>query len=164
MRTLTNWFGNSAQSSLANSRLQLDRAGRRVDLVVDGEQLAGRELGLLRAVPGLDRRLARPAAGACITRGTLSSGIGNTTVIGCSCVMTTMPLVSRRVHDVAGVDLAQADAAADRRGDARVRELQLARCRPRPGPTLTVPSYWRTSDSCVSTCCLAIESCASSVW
>ena len=38
-----------------------------------------------------------------------------------------------RAHDVAGIDLAQADAAADRRGDRRVGELQLRVVDLRPG-------------------------------
>ena len=46
------------------------------------------------------------------------------TEIGCIWVMTTMPFASPVVDVVARVDLAQADAAGDRRGDAAVDEIE----------------------------------------
>ena len=72
-------------------RLQLDGAGGRIDLVVDGEQRAGRELRL--ADRGRRRRRSDgvPAAAAAARCGRLSSGIVNTTAIGWSCVITTRP-------------------------------------------------------------------------
>jgi hypothetical protein len=56
--------------------------GRGVDLVVDGEELARGEFRFLVAVPCVDgHRLARFAMRFMIC-GTLSSGIGYSTVIG----------------------------------------------------------------------------------
>ena len=43
--------------------------------------------------------------------GRSSSGSVKITEIGCSCVMTTMPVGVRRLHVVAGVDLPQPDPA-----------------------------------------------------
>ena len=123
MRTLTNWFGNSARLSLANSALSLT-----VPVVVSIWLSTVTSLPVASLTfwsrSHASTTIASPLASRRITRGTLSSGIGNTTAIGCSWAITTRPFASRRVHDVAGIDLAQADAPADRRGDARVGELQ----------------------------------------
>ena len=48
-----------------------------------------------------------------------------TTAIGCTCVITSEAGRVVGVHDVAGVDLPEADATADRRRDLAVGELQL---------------------------------------
>ena len=52
--------------------------------------------------------------------------MGKITEIGCSWVTTTMPLASPGGDVVALVDLAQADAAGDRRDDVGVAEIELA--------------------------------------
>jgi hypothetical protein len=48
-----------------------------------------------------------------------------TTLIGCTCVITTMPFGSVWSHLVAGIHLPQSGTSARGRDDARVRQLQL---------------------------------------
>ena len=96
-------------------------------------------------------------------RGRLSSGRGNITVIGCSWVITTSPLASRGVNDVARIHLAQADPAADRGGDPAVDQLQ-------PGAVdlslvdLDRPIELADQGLLGISCCLGIESCVQSCW
>ena len=97
---------------------QLHRAGGRVDLVVDGVELADAELVLLRAVEHASPGSLAPAFSRSRTGGSLSSGMVKITEIGCTWVITPMPVASLVVHVVAGIDQAQADAAGDRRDDA----------------------------------------------
>jgi hypothetical protein len=99
-----------------------DRRGRRVDLVVDHRELAGREFAAV-GIGGdnLDVALPQPAANlgqrgrgqreADPDRADLVDG-DDTGRVG-------------RAHDVADVDEARADPAVDRRADAAVAELHL---------------------------------------
>ena len=104
---------------------ETDRAGRRVDLVVDDRQLAGRQQR--RAVGGarFDRRRAGGERGGDARQVVLRRGeddgdrldLGDGDDAG----------LLRRVDHVALVDEAEADPAADRRGNRRVVELHLRR-------------------------------------
>ena len=91
--TLTNWFGKQDLLLVVEYCPQFDRAGRRVDLVVDRIELAVGELGRAGAVIGGDRQ-GRAGRTRFITSGKLSSGKVKMTEIGCSWVTTTMPLGS----------------------------------------------------------------------
>ena len=55
--TFTNWFGQSVFSGLSNTAFSLRGPRGLVDLVVDGEQLSGRQLGLI--VPAINNDLQR---------------------------------------------------------------------------------------------------------
>ena len=57
--------------------------------------------------------------------GRLSSEVVKITLIGCNCVITTMPFGQARRDVVARIDLAQTDAARHRRRDARVDQVEL---------------------------------------
>ena len=70
------------------------------------------------AVVGLDRQRARRARSFASTGGRLSSGMVKTTAIGLQLGDHHQAVGVAGVHHVAGVDQAQAEAAADRRGDA----------------------------------------------
>ena len=56
----------------------------------------------------------------------LSSGIEKRTDIGCSCVTTTIA-VAPLDDEIAGIDLAEADASRDRRSDAAIFEIDAVR-------------------------------------
>ena len=96
-RTFTNWLGNSDSSVVVEDGAQLHRAGGGVDDVVEGAELADRELGLLRPVehPHLQggARLQAPAH----LRASASSGMVNSTDIGCTWMMVQIGVASAMV-------------------------------------------------------------------
>ena len=104
-------------------RLELDGAGRGVDLIVERQQPSGRELGSTGAVVRVDSDFlaalrALDDAGNVVFRHRVDHRHrldlrDRDQSVGVRCV-----------HHIAGVHLPQADPAADRRGDTRVRELQ----------------------------------------
>ncbi len=123
---MTNWPGHKALFVFGECRLQLERAGLRVDLVVDHRQRALGELGPAVAGKGIDRQ--SPAFRELLGhlhpiflgkrehhRDRLELGDHDDRLA-----------VDRHDH-VAGIDLAQPGAAVDRRGDARIFEVE-----PRP--------------------------------
>ncbi len=59
--------------------------------------------------------------------GRSSSGSEKITVIGCSWVMTAMPLRARRLHVISRIDQAQSDAAGDRRNDVAIGDVERLR-------------------------------------
>jgi hypothetical protein len=104
--------------------LELDRAGRGVDLVVRGQEPAGAELFLLRAVERVD---GNAIAGPQALHHARQRIFGDREHDADRRELRDHHDAGRvrRAHDVARVDLAQADAAADRSDHARVGELQL---------------------------------------
>jgi hypothetical protein len=116
--------GKEAGIVVAELRLELDRAGRGIDLVVGRHENAVRQLRLLLPVPGLDRDLL---AGLQATHhhrhAVLRHGEEHRHRLQLRDHHQAVGVA--RSHDVAGIDQAQAGAAADRRSDARVGELQL---------------------------------------
>jgi hypothetical protein len=84
----------------------LHRSRRRVDLVVERQQLAAGDLLLRRAVKRIDGQL-RPLRRRGCTCPRLSSGMVKMTVIGCICVITASVVVPVRLHHVAGIDQPQ---------------------------------------------------------
>ena len=104
-------------------RLELHRAGRRVDLVVHRRELAGLELVLEVAVERVDGQL--PAlAEAVAHRVELVLGQREDDRDGLHLRDDDEPVRVRGVNHVARVDEPEPDAAADRRRDARVREVE----------------------------------------
>ena len=93
MRTLANWLGKSALSALGKSALSftVPVAGSIWLSAVSSMPVASLTLSARSYASTGSFAAARIFA---ITGGRLSSGIGKTTLIGCSCVMTTMPLTS----------------------------------------------------------------------
>ncbi len=85
------------------------------------------------------------------------------TVIGSICVMTTMPVVSD-VWTMLPGSTWRRPTRPDTGAVMRVYDSCTRALSALPWSSLTVPSYWRTSEACVSTCCLAMESCAIRVW
>ena len=71
---------------------QLHRAGRGVDLVVDGGELAGGRAGSSAPGRAPSPAASRPPRRRLRTGGSASSGMVNITEIGCSWVMTQMPV------------------------------------------------------------------------
>jgi len=69
-----------------------------------------------------------PAAKAALMPGRSSCGAVKTRAIGSICAIVTNGGLLRRVDHVALVDEAEADPAADRRGDRGVIELHLRGC------------------------------------
>ena len=125
MRTLTNWFGNSALSSLANSALQLDRAGRRCR---SGCRRSAACRSRASILPSRSQASTATASPLCMRlHHARHVVLGNREDDGDRLQLRDHDeaVGVGRVHDVARIDLAQSDAAADRRGDARVGELQL---------------------------------------
>src|ERR1700676_3010804 len=103
---------------------EFDGARGRVDLIVEGQQASGRELVLAAAVVRLDSDFpttlrALDDAGNVVLRHRIDHGhrldLGD----------RDESVRVRRMDHVAWIHLPQAHAAADRRGDARVRELKL---------------------------------------
>ena len=96
-----------------------------IDLVVD--RLACRSASLRRvaAVVGRQPASVAPARSRVITAGRSSSGKVKITEIGCIWVMTAIGVELPDLDVIAGVDLAQADAAGDRRDDAAIGEIEL---------------------------------------
>ena len=126
MRTLTNWFGKSAPSSLANSAFSLTVPVVGSIWLSTVTSLPVASFVLAVAVPGFDRRWrCRRDAAAASRAAALSSGIGKTTLIGCSCAMTTMPLASDACTMLPGSTWRRPTRPLIGARDARVRELQL---------------------------------------
>ena len=159
-RALTNWLGNRPRSVLANCALS-----RTVPVV------GSIWLSTVRSVPEDSlRRISRskastgsrsPRRSLSSTAGRLSSASVNSTAIGCTSVITTIPVVS--------LACTMLPASTSRRptrppSGAVIRQyvscsfaLSIA-----PWSDLTTPSSWRTSAAWVSTCCEAMESWAAS--
>ena len=108
---------------VGEARLQLHRAGLRIDLVVGGGERAVGELRRLLAVPGFHRDdVTRLQALHHRGKQVLRNGIEHGDRLELRDDDDAVGVAG--VHDVAGIDLPQAEAAADRRGDARIGELQ----------------------------------------
>ena len=92
-RALTNWFGYSLFVRIGEHRAQLQRAGGRVDLVVQVSK-AARSPAASRWPGHRPRPLSvAPARSRWMISGRLSSGTEKITEIGCIWVITTMPVV-----------------------------------------------------------------------
>ena len=89
----TNWFGKSCSSLLSNTARSFS-----VPVVVSSSLSTVCNLPDASTVVLLRSKASTPRASPLCTRrisaGTLSSGIGKIALIGCSCVMTTMPFTS----------------------------------------------------------------------
>jgi len=117
-------IGEEREIRVRKFRAKLHGAGRGVDLVIDGDQLARRELRLLIAVPCLDGdRFAVPEALKHLLDVVLGNRIdhGDRLELGDHDEAVRV----RSVDDVSRIDLPQSDAAGDRRGNPRIRQLQL---------------------------------------
>ena len=112
--------GKSAPLWLSKG-FRADGASARIDLVIDGQELA--VLGFV--LRSRSHASTTSHAAAQLREDRLQAVLGGvkSTAIGSSCVRTTMPPVSGVDH-VARVDLAQAGAAGDRRGDLRVGQVE----------------------------------------
>src|SRR2546425_2276270 len=105
-------------------RLELDRARRGIDLVVDARERARGELLLLLAVVGLDRQLfARAYPLHQARQAVLRDGEDDRDRLQLRDDHEAVRVA--RAHDVARVDQAQAQAPGNRRSDARIGQLQL---------------------------------------
>ncbi len=123
-----NWPGHSVLFGIGEGRLQLDRAGGRVDRVVGRQQRALVEFRLAVRCQGGDRQLPGSHRQADARQGVLRQGEEH---------RDRMDLGDRHdpcrvpgMHHVARIDLAQADTSLKRRGDGAVAEVQ-PRCRDR---------------------------------
>ena len=156
---LTNWLGKSAPSVLANSAFTL--------IVPVTGSIA---LSVVLTLPSASW-LRRSRSQACTVNGSvplslraicgrLASGRANTTLIGCVCVMVTMPVASpartklpsstvfRPSRPLIGAVILVYESSS----------LALSTC---ACVVCTVALSCCTSATCVSTCCLAMESLAS---
>ena len=100
--------------------LQFVRSGRGIDLVVDGQQFPGRDLGRVVAVIRFDRQRSPVAVQLAHHLRKLilrqSKNHGDRLQLRDH----QQPVRIRRVNDVAHVDQPQPDASANRRGDMRI--------------------------------------------
>ena len=86
-RVFTNWFGKERVVLVVEDSSSFYRPGRRVDLVVERQQLPAGNFRLRSAIKGIDGELGLLAQSAS-TGPRLSSGIVKITVMGSNCVMT----------------------------------------------------------------------------
>ncbi len=122
-RTLTNWPGHSDVGRVVEHRLEIDRRGVRIDLVVDDGELADGE-SLAVAVLGRHLDVALSPWPPRIA-GRESAGSGKVTKIGSSWLMMTMPPVSV-AFTMLPASISRVPARPfKRRADAAVVELDL---------------------------------------
>ena len=107
-------------------RLELDRPGGRVDLVVRSQQHPRGKLCLVGPVVRIDRELL-PRAQLGHHRGQAVLGNREHHCDRLQLRDHHEPCGITRAYDVACVDLAQAEAPADRRGDPAIGQLELGR-------------------------------------
>ncbi len=108
---------------VGKQRPQLHRAGRHVDLVVDGIEVAPRDLGRVRPVEDPHRQ---GGPGAQAVHHPQQHGLGQGEQHRDRMELRDDDDAGRGGGDVVAlVDLAQADPALDRRGDAAVRDVEL---------------------------------------
>ena len=143
---MTNWPGHSCKVCIGKFRLELDRAGGLIDLIVDHHAACrGRpRCGYRRRAPA---RPARPCAKARLTWASCCCGRVKMIAIGLIWVMTTIPGGVGRMDDVAGIDEAQPGAAGDRRDDPGVGQGWPWRFRWRPGRPAPAPRAGRPAPS-----------------
>ena len=118
----TNSPGHSAFIGIVEDGLVGDRRRRRVDLVVDHRELAGREVLPVGAL-GDDFDVALSQLGANL--GERGRGQRKADPDRADLVDGDNPGRVGRVHDVAEIDEARPDAAVDRRSDGAVAQLHL---------------------------------------
>ena len=109
---------------VGEDRLELDRPGRRIDLVVDRRERSGGETRLEVAVEGLDRKPPLHGQGFLDADDLVlgdREGHGDGVDLGDDGDAGRIACA----NEVAGVDQPEADPAADRRFDAAVVELKL---------------------------------------
>ena len=140
-----------APAWLGNTRLQLDRARRGVDLVVERLQRPARDTS---RPPGCRTSTdTGPRASAAVTTGRSRCGKVKITAIGIDLRDGHEPVGVGGVDDVAGIDLPQADATVDRRQRSSCSRGRPWRCRPRHGRPRTWASSCATIAACWSACC-----------
>src|ERR1041385_9043175 len=103
---------------------ELDRAGCRVDLVVESKQCARRELGLLSAIERID---CEPAAAMQLLPNLRQVIFSNTKehVYGFQLRDDEHAVCISGMNDVAGIDETQTDASGNRRCDPAIRKVDL---------------------------------------